>query len=218
MDKAQLNAEKREARGTREARRVRNQGKLPAVIYGHGEKPVSVAVPEDGFNYLLGHGTHLIELNIDGDSHQVLVKDVQFDYLWEKPIHVDFTRVSLTERVTVSVPLEYKGTPEGIQEGGVLDHGLVDLEIECQVNEIPENILVNVGHMNLGDTMHVSDLELPANITAVTSEDMIVCSVRHKVTEPEEGEEEALAEEAAEGPEIIGEKKEGEEGEEGGEE
>jgi large subunit ribosomal protein L25 len=212
MEKAQLKAEKREACGTREARRVRRDGKLPAIIYGHGESPEAVAVSAEDFNYLLTHGTHLIELDLEGSARQVLIKDVQFDHLWEKPIHVDFSRVDLTERVTVSVPLEFKGTPEGAHEGGVLDHTLVDLEVECQVNEIPENILVNVSSMKLGDTLHVGDLELPANMTAVTPEDSIVCSIRHKLAASEE-EGEAVAEGEAEGPEIIGEKKEQEESE-----
>jgi large subunit ribosomal protein L25 len=205
MDIARLQAEKREAHGTREAKRLRRQGQLPAVVYGHGQVPESLSVPLHDLVGLLEHKTHVLELVVAKERQQVLIKDVQFDYLGTTPIHVDFARVSLTERVEVSVPLDLRGTPVGVTDGGILDHSLVDLEIECLVTEIPESIRVNVAELKIGDFLHVRDLTLPENITAVTPADTIVCSVRAKAEEVEEAAAPA-GEEGAVEPEIIGRK------------
>jgi large subunit ribosomal protein L25 len=211
MEIAKLQAQTREVGGTRAARRLRSQGKLPGIIYGHGETPESVAVSVEEFSYLLEHGKHVLELDLGGASRQVLIKDVQYDHLGDAPIHVDFARVDLTERVTVAVPLEFRGIPVGTHEGGVLDHSMVDLEVECLVTEIPDSIRVNVVDLKVGDFVHVRDVELPANMKAVSPADAIVCSVRAK-TAAAVIEEEEVEEEAPEQPEIIGRKeKEGEE-------
>ncbi len=212
MEIAKLKAESRLSKGSREAQRVRRQGRLPAIIYGHGQKPECVAVPADDFAYLLKHGRHLLELDMPGAKRSVLIKDVQYDHLGDKPIHVDFTLVDLSERVTVSVPLEFRGTPVGIHEGGALEHSRVDLEIECKVTEIPESIRVNVGDMKLGDILHVRDLELPEGMKAVTPAEAIVCSVRAKTAAAEV--EEVVTEGEVQQPEIIGRKEKEEEPEE----
>ncbi len=209
MEIAKLKAESRPSKGSREAQRVRRKGQLPAIIYGHGQQPECVAVPADDFTYLLEHGRHLLELDMTGAKRSVLIKDVQYDHLGDKPIHVDFTLVDLSERVTVSVPLEFRGTPVGTHEGGALEHSRVDLEIECKVTDIPESIRVNVGEMKLGDILHVRDLELPEGMKAVTPAEAIVCSVRAKTAAAEM--EEVVAEGEAQQPEIIGRKEKEEE-------
>ncbi|MHC4445364.1 MAG: 50S ribosomal protein L25 [Planctomycetota bacterium] len=210
MEIAKLHVETREAKGTRAARRLRREGKLPAVIYGHGEKPENVSVNIHDLSNLLEHGTHVAELDLAGSDRQVLIKDVQFDHLGQTPIHVDFTRVDLTEQVTVPVPLEFKGTPVGTHEGGALEHLMVDLEIKCQVTEIPESIRVNVTEMKLDDILHVRDIPLPENITAVSPPESIVCVVRAR-TAAAEAEEVEVEEEVPEQPEIIGRKEKDEE-------
>ena len=146
----------------------------------------------------------MAELDLGGSNRKVLIKDVQFDYLGQTPIHVDFTWVDLTEQVTVSVPLEFKGTPIGTHEGGVLEHLMVDLEIMCQVTQIPESVRVNVADMKLDDVLHVRDIQLPENITAVSPEEAIVCAVRARAAEEEV--EVVVEEEIPEQPEIIGRK------------
>ena len=213
MDIAQLKAETRQARGSAEARRLRKAGKLPVTLYGHGRPPESLTVSSRDLESLLEHKTHVLELVAPDGKQQVLIKDVQFDHLGVKAIHVDFARVSLTERVKVSVPLEYRGTPVGIAEGGVFDGARVDLEIECVVTQIPEVIRVNVVDLKIGDFLHVKDLVLPEDVKAVTPAEAIVCSVRAKAEE----EEVAAPAEAAEGPtepEIIGRKEKAAEAEE----
>ena len=169
MEIAQLQVESRDEYGTRAARRLRRQGKLPGIVYGHGETPEQVAVPERELKTLLEHGSHLLALKVGANDLRVLIKDVQFDHMGTNPIHVDFMRVDLNERVHVSVPLDFRGTPIGAHEGGLLEHELVDIAVDCLVTEIPEVIRVNVGDLAVGQSLHVRDLELPPNVIACGS-------------------------------------------------
>lgn len=213
MEIAKLEATSRKVGGSREARRLRKQGKLPGILYGHKQDPESVAVNCHELEVLLEHGAHLIELNMGGQLQPALIKDVQFSFLGTDPVHVDFVRVARDERVTVSVHLEFKGTPVGVQEGGVLEHDMMDLEVECLATEIPDSIRVNVGALLIGSSLHVRDLELPANVVAVSSPDALVCSVRAKEAEVEVA---PVAEgEAAAEPEILTRRKEDDAGEGG---
>lgn len=207
METSKLKAEPRQARGSRAAARLRRQGKLPAIVYGHGETPEHIAVDRHDLALLLEHGAHLVELQMDGKSEPALVKEVQYEYLGATPIHADFVRVSQDERVTVKVPLEFKGTAVGTTQGGMLDHDMLDIEIECLATDIPDSIRVNVAELQLGQVVHVRELELPSSVTAITPGETIVCSVRAKKAEVE-AVAEAPAESAAAGPEIIGRKKE----------
>lgn len=213
MDIAQLKSEPREAKGSAAVRRLRKTGKLPAVLYGHGQPAENLAVSLRDLKNLLEHKTHVLELVVGESRQQALIKDVQFDHLGMAPIHVDFARVSLTERVKVSVPLDFRGTAVGVTDGGVFDAATKDLEIECVVTQIPESIRVNVAELKIGDFLHVSDIVLPEGIKAITPADAIVCTVRAKASE----EEVAAPAEGAEGPsepEIIGRKEKAEESEE----
>lgn len=211
MEVAKLIAEKRDATGKRTAARLRNEGKLPGIVYGHKEAAEMVSFSSHEFGLLLQHGSHLVELSMNGKIQQVLIKDVQFNYLGTEPLHVDFVRVDLDEKVNVSVPLEFKGVAKGTQEGGILEHELSDLEIRVKVNQIPELIEVNVNDLGLDEVLHVSDLELPPGCEAVTLPDAPVAAVRSKAAAPEV-EEEAVEGEEPEGPEIIGREKKEEEG------
>lgn len=202
MEIAKLVGEPREASGSRAARRVRRGHKVPGVIYGHQQEPEYVAVAKHDLGLLLEHGTHMIDLSVEGKSRSVLMKDVQYDSFGMEPVHVDFMRVELTERVTVAVPLEYRGEAAGTHEGGLFEEDLADVEVETLAGSIPESIRVNIAALKLGDMIHVKDLELPEGVIAMTPPDTIVCAVRAKaaaISEAEEGEEE----EGAEGPEII---------------
>ena len=206
---AQVTVKVRNELGSRANRRLRNSGQLPGVIYGHKEAIVPVTLPKKEVVNHLERGTHLFDLAMDGKSEKVLVKDVQYDHLGLEIIHVDFARVSLDERVKVTVPLELKGTPKGEAEGGVLQQIVNELELRCKVTDIPDVIRHDVSEMALHDVVHISDLKLPANVKALQDADLVVAKV-------EEVEEEAAAPaaEAAEGePEVIGKK--AEEGAEG---
>ena len=201
---AQLTAKVRGELGSRKNKRLRDAGFIPGVIYGHKEDVVPVTLPKVELVRYLNHGAHLFALAMDGKNENVLVKDVQYDHLGIEVLHVDFARVDLHERVTVTVPLVLKGEPKGEAEGGVLQQIVADLEIECLVTQIPTDIRYNVSEMGLNSVLHIKELQLPPGVRALQDEDLIVATVREIAEEaPAE-----VAEGAAE-PEVIGKAEEG---------
>lgn len=204
MEVASIVGEKR-APGSRNANnRLRQRGMLPAVIYGHGEAPEHVAVSMHDTVAALENAAHVIELKIDGKGEKYLIKEVQYDHLQKTPVHVDLMRVDLTERVTVTVPLDFRGTAAGAAAGGVLTHVIADLEVECLVTAIPESIRVKVDHMQLGDTLFVKNLELPEGVTAKHEPDDIVAVCRQPRGGLEEGVVAPAEGESSAEPEVIG--------------
>jgi len=203
VQSAQVSAKARSELGSRANKRLRDAGFVPGVIYGHKEAVIPVTLPKKELTGHLGRGAHLFDLALDdGKSQKVLVKEVQFDHLGAEVIHVDFARVSLDEKVTLTIPLELKGTPKGEEDGGVLHQAVMELEIECLVTDIPDAIRHNVTEMGMNSVLHIKELSLPAGVKALQDEDLIVATVR-------EIEEEAAAApvegESAE-PELIGRK------------
>jgi large subunit ribosomal protein L25 len=198
----QIEAKNRPELGSRANKRLRTAGHLPGVVYGHKEAVIPVTLPKKEIVNHLRHGAHLFELSLDGKKQPVLIKEVQYDHLNSDVIHVDFARVSLDEKVEVTVPIELKGTPKGEAEEGVLQQIMNDIEIECLVTDIPDVIRVAVDHLGIDDEIRIKDLKLPAGVRALQDEDNIVASV--KIIEEETAE-------AAEGeaePEVIGKKAE----------
>ncbi len=207
---AQVTVEAREQLGSRANKRLRDSGKLPGVIYGHKEAVVPVTLPKKEVVGHIHRGAHVFELQLAGKAETCLVKEVQYDHLGMEVIHVDFARVSLNEKVEVTVPLELKGTPKGEDDGGVLQQIVSDLEVECLVTDIPEKIVYNVTEMKLDDVLHLKDIPLPTGVKAMQDEDLIVATCAEV---KEEETTEAAEGESAE-PEVIGKKKEdGEEAE-----
>jgi large subunit ribosomal protein L25 len=206
-----VTANKRDELGSRANKRLRDQGQLPGVIYGHKEAVVPIKMNRKEVVTHLDRGTHLFELQLDGATENVLIKDVQYDALGIDVLHVDFTRVDLNERVTLTVSLELKGEPKGEKEGAVLQQVLQEVEIECLVTDIPDRLTQDVSHMEKDSVLHVSELKLPPGVKVLADPEQIVCQVREireEVIAPA-----AAAEEGAAEPEVIGKKKE-EEGEE----
>ncbi|MGH7177803.1 MAG: 50S ribosomal protein L25 [Tepidisphaeraceae bacterium] len=202
---AQVNATLRDQLGSRANKRLRDAGHLPGVIYGHKEAVVPVTLPKKEVVNHLSHGAHLFDLTLDGKSQKVLVKEVQFDHLGKEVIHVDFARVSLDEKVEVTVPLELKGTPKGEEDGGVLQQIIAELQIECLVTDIPDRVLHNVADMEKDSVLHISDLKLPPGVKCLQDGELIVATVK-------EIKEEEVAPVPVEGesaePEVIGRKAE----------
>src|SRR4051812_11271326 len=161
---AQVSAKQRTELGSRANNRLRDAGFIPGVVYGHKEAVIPVTLPKKEITGHLGHGAHLFDLALDGKSEKVLVKEVQYDHLGLEIIHVDFARVSLDEKVEVTVPLELKGTPKGEAEGAVLQQIISELEIECLVTDIPEVIRHNVSDLEKDAVLHIKDLKLPAGV------------------------------------------------------
>jgi large subunit ribosomal protein L25 len=212
-DASKMKSEMRKPSGTRAARTLRREGRVPAILYGHKQEPVSVSLPAHDLQVALGHGAHLLELDIQGSPTRCLIKDVQYDHLDEDPIHVDLMRVSLDERVQVVVPIELRGVPAGVNEGGVLDQILGEVEVDCLVTEIPEVIRVRIASLGLNESLRVRDLDVPAGVRLLAEPEDPVCTVRPLGEEPEE---EAPAEEGEAEPEVIRREQKEQPEEEGG--
>jgi len=211
VQSVKIDVKQRSELGSRANKRLRDQGLIPGVVYGHKEAVVPVTLPKKELVTQLNRGAHLFELGVDGKSETCLVKEVQYDHLGAEVLHVDFARVSLDETVDVTVPLELKGEPKGEEEGGVLQQIIAELEVTCRVTDIPDMIRHNVSDMALNDVLHIKDIKLPEGVKCNQDEDLIVATVK-------EIQEEAPAEVAEAGPaepEVIGRKPEDEAAAEG---
>ncbi len=185
---------------------------MPAIMYGHGQESVSLAVNTHEVELALLHGERVLDIEMEGGTESVLIKNVQYDTFGQEILHIDLTRVNLNEVVEVYVPVILRGTPAGVKEGGMLQQVTAEVAVECMVRDIPDEIRLDVNGMEIGDSFHASDLVLPTEGTIVDDPETVICTLS-VVTEEEEPEE-AAEEEAVLEPEVIGEKEEeGEEGE-----
>ena len=187
-----ITAQPRERTGTRYSQRLRQSGRLPAVIYGHGIAPVAVSVDSTETLTHLRHGAHVMNLAIEGNKEETcLVKDLQFGFLGDDVIHIDFTRVNLDETVTVNVALEFHGALSNITlPGAVLVQDLAEIEISCAVRDIPESIRVNLDGHEM--SVAISEIEFPDNVTPTASPETPVAHITiqaEEVEEPVEGAE-----------------------------
>lgn len=203
-----LKAEIRERTGSHAVKQVLKQGRIPAVIYGHKEEPVSVTL--DGHNFMEGlhHGHRLLDIEIGAKKQKTIIKDLQYDCLGKNVLHVDLMRVDVTEMIAVTVPLELKGTAVGTHEGGIIEQQVSKIEIECLATNIPDSIVVSIKEMKVGDSIHAGEIQLPEGMKLVSSPDMLLVACR-VVAEAKTTEE--LDMEAPTAPEVIGEVKESEE-------
>ena len=202
-DKVVLKADIRKDNGTKNAAKVRKQGLCPAIVYGHGEAPVSIAMNLHDFTEALHHGHRLIEMDMDGKTENLLIKAIQFDHFGQNIIHADFMRVDLAEVVHVNVDVTFKGEAPGSHEGGMIDVHLDHLEIECKVSEIPESIECSIREVNIGDSIYAGEIELPGGVKLVTDPKALVMNC-HLVAEAKSTED--VEEELPAGPEVITEK------------
>ena len=200
-----LNVERRDTRGKRNARRARRKGILPAVLYGHGEEAVSLALSVEQFETAVRHGARLVKLAGAVDE-QAFVRAIQWDTWGTHVLHVDFTRVSEHEKVKVRVAVEIRGEAPGLKAGGVVKQNLHEVEIECEATAIPEKLLVNINQLQMGQAVTVAQMELPPGILVFAEPETVVV----ECAEPVEIEEVAAPGAEAE-PEVIGRKKEEEE-------
>ncbi|MBL7215240.1 MAG: 50S ribosomal protein L25 [Phycisphaerae bacterium] len=212
-DTVTFKAQVRQRAGSKIAARLRQDGQLPAVVYGHKKDPVSVTLAAHDFVEALHHGHRIFEMDINGSKETILVKDLQYDHLGKSVIHADLMRVNLSDRVKVQVAIELHGTAQGTHEGGIVEEVLSHVEIECKVSDIPEALVVNIKELSLGQSVHASRIELPPDCKLVTDPDAVVAVchetkavVSEVVLEGEAGIE--GAEEVPTEPEVITEKKE----------
>jgi len=203
------------------ARRLRNSGRIPAIIYGRQAQPQNLEVNSKEMEDLIHHSVSenlLVDLSVKEDiraQRLALVQEIQHHALSGKVLHVDFHEIAPDEKVTVSIPVETTGEAEGVKtDGGVLEHVLFKIKARGLAKDLPELITVDVSHLKIGQAIHLGDIKPPAGVELVGDKHISVISVAAPRTEEEEAAEAAAAAAAAPGEvEMIKEKKEGEEGE-----
>ena len=217
MATASLNASIRNERGTGVARKLRQAGQVPAIIYGHGRQPQSLPINTREVERLLGTisaGSTVIELNMDGTTARTLIREVQRHPFKRSIVHIDFQELVAGEKVTVSVPLHFSGTAEGVRNsGGILEETMHQVHVRVDPSMIPDHIDVDVTPLTIGHSFHIRDLKLPEGITILddAGATVCVCTAPKAVVEEVAPGAEAAPEAAAE-PELI--RKAKEEGEE----
>jgi len=204
-----LSAERRTVTGRSAVRKLKAQGIVPAVIYGAKDKAEPLQVSRRDINAMLSHASGeniLVELEIAGKSRLALVQEVQHAPLGGAILHIDFHAISMDEVIQADVPLEPTGIANGVKNmGGLLEHNLRSLAIECLPRDLPDIITVDVSALNIGDAIHVREIQLPTGVTTRVQPDLTAFSVLAPTVE----EEPVAAEvDAAAGPEVIREKKE----------
>lgn len=213
MEKVTITAEPRPKPGTKRAKTLRADGRLPAIIYGHGETPAPISLAAHEVEIALAHGARTLDVQFGGETKPYLIKEVQYDHLQVSPIHMDLARVDLTERVRVSVGIQLRGVPKGVAEGGVLDQQMGEIEVECVVTNIPDTLHPNVMHLGVGESLLVKDLKLPEGVTPLADPNDRIATVRVLAEEAPTAAAPVEGETAAE-PERIGRVRKDEEAEE----
>ncbi|MFZ5832621.1 MAG: 50S ribosomal protein L25 [Planctomycetota bacterium] len=204
----ELKVEIRDQHGKRRNRRLRESGSIPAVLYGHGQESMSLAIPADQLETALRHGSRLVNL-AGAVSESAFIRDLQWDTFGTHVVHVDLTRVSLDETVEVELPVELRGEAPGVREGGVVNHLLHQLRIDCPAGSIPDKLVVKINNLKLNEEIKAGQLELPSGAKLLDDPEEVVVECTVPVEAPEEAEAAGPAE-----PEVIGAKKD-EEGEGG---
>ncbi len=215
-------AEPRERAGKGAARAARRQGLIPGVIYGAKKQPSLINLPERDLAKRIQSGgffARLYDLEIGSDKERVLARDLQLDPVTDRPVHVDFLRVSASSKVTVAVPVSFINEEEcpGLIKGGVLNVVRHEIELSCRADAIPQEIEIDLTDYDFGDGIHISQVTLPDGVEpTITDRDFTIATIAAPVVHTEEEEEVEGEEEELEG--VEGEA-EGEEGaEEAGEE
>jgi large subunit ribosomal protein L25 len=199
-----LASQKRQAIGRNPVRQLRKTGQVPAVLYGHQQDPLAIAVDGRKLEDAMKHHAHFIELDIEGTIETALLQDLQYDVYGLTILHADFLRVDADEPVDVLVGIETRGHPKGAAEGGILQVFVDEMKLRCSPRNIPDVLVVDVSGLALHDQILLKDVALPQGVTLAADQDpdKALCAlVAQKLSA------EAIAEEA-EGPEVIGAKKE----------
>ncbi len=208
-----LSVAKRSQIGSSACRRMRREGRIPGVVYGHQKDPISFVVEWETLAPVLKAGTRVVDLDVEGHVEKAMFRDIQWDTFGSAVRHIDLLRIDPNERVEVEVPVILKGVAAGALAGGILDHHLHSVTLECLAIAIPDGITVKIAELQIGQAIHVSELELPANTTIKNEPETVVVQVKQPMEE-----EEPTAEAAEAGPtepEIVGRKVKETEEEEG---
>ncbi len=186
MEKVVIEAQKRTKIDKASRSALRKEGKVPAVFYSKHHEPLAVQFSERAIHPLVFTSkTSLITLNVEGNEElDCIIKDVQFDPVSEKIVHVDLLGLKKGEKIQIEVPIQLIGNPIGIKEGGILQHTLHKLQIECLPINIPEHLEINVADLKLGHAIHVGDVKFE-NFDVLSPSESIIASVTHPKVEKE---------------------------------
>lgn len=214
MEKHELKAKIRTDLSKSSKTKLRKSGRVPGIFYSRVNKPIPVEVSEKEIKpFVFTSKTHLISLVVENDkSYDCVLKDVQFDPVTDSIIHFDLLGLIEGEKFQMEVPIQFKGNPIGVKEGGIVQQVLHKLEVECLPQHIPQFLSIDITDLKLGDAIHPSDLSFD-NITILTPPESVIVTVVHPKVEKEPVPGEA-AEEAPAEPEVIGKGKASEEEEE----
>ena len=203
MEKVILEANERKSVSKSSRSDLRKNGRVPGIYYSKHSNPIPVDVLERTINPLVFTSkTHLISLKLEGHEElDCIIRDIQFDPVTDRVIHFDLFGLTTGEKLQLEIPVQLKGTAAGIKEGGVLQHFLHKLDIECLPKDIPEHLEVNVSNLQVGESITVKELSYD-NIKVLNSEDTVVVSVT-TIKETETEEEEVLKEDENAEPELI---------------
>ncbi|MEM9943750.1 MAG: 50S ribosomal protein L25 [Planctomycetota bacterium] len=191
MSTETLNVEKRDQTGSLRMKRLRQTGKIPAILYGHGEECVKLTLSAKELSGAINRGSYLVQLK-GASNESALIKDVQWDTFGVNVLHVDLTRVSAGEAVEVTVPIELKGEADapGVRAGGALNFIQQQISVSCPANAIPENIELKVNELNSGETISAGSVPLPNGVTLAEDESNPIVSCEDLVDEAAKDEEE----------------------------
>lgn len=193
--------------GNNAARRLRKESRIPAVLYSKGKEARALSVDTDEWKVLAGqHGSHVVTLLEGKTEIPALVREVQFNYLKNYVLHIDFQQVDLSQEITVKVPVHAVGNAIGVAHGGVLEQELHELPVTCRPDLLPEAVKVNVAALEIGDVLTVAQIELPEGVKVAIDGGAIAFNVARPAQE-EEAPAPAAEETAAAEPEAINEKK-----------
>ncbi len=210
MSQTKLVAQTGRDHGSSASRRLRAEDKIPAVLYGRGMSPVSIAVGRRDLRLALsgpaGFNT-VLSLEVDGKAYPAVIKDVQRHPVKRNVHHIDFFQINMTELLTVSVPLRLEGEAKAVQaEGGLVDPAVDTIDVECTPNDMPNEFVVDISDMQPGDIIRLSSLTMPSGVTALGDPEMPIVTALHGFSESEltsdatpEGEGDEGAEASAEG-------------------
>ncbi len=195
METISISVQKREKMGSRASRALRNEGYVPAILYGHGGESISIAIHMKTLRMHLQHNVRLFKLDFGDSFDQAVLKELQWDPFGDELEHIDLVRVRLDEVISMTVALSKTGTPVGVDdENGILEVQKAEIQIKCLPTEIPQEIVYNVTGLGLHDTLHVKDIEMPEGVTLDDDPDQVVATIVSRVEElepvvEEEGEE-----------------------------
>jgi large subunit ribosomal protein L25 len=201
-----LNVEVRESAGTGNARATRRAGLVPGILYGGDKDPVSVTIKANEFRKALYTGKllgHLVTLQYGSEKQSVIAKDVQMHPVSDEPMHFDLYRVDAKQEIRIGVPVHFRNHEEspGLKRGGTLNVALHELMVTVAADKIPEELVVDLTGLDIGDAVRISDITIPSAAKVVLDADTVVASIAgmqaEEVEEPAEGAEEAAEGEAA---------------------